>query len=86
MRWLLGVLFITDGLGPDQSLHTEAASVNRADGVLPRGDQGERPLWLPTGEPEHWEDPGRLGFLPPNPPPLPKLLRVLGRSLPVAWN
>lgn len=51
MKWLLGVLFITDGLGPDQSLHTEAAPVDGADGVLPGGDQGERPLQVPTGEP-----------------------------------
>lgn len=48
-RWLLGVLFITDGLGPDQSLYIEAAPINRADGVLPGGDQGERPLRVPTG-------------------------------------
>lgn len=42
--------FIADGLGPDQSLHTEAAPVDGADGVLPGGDQGERPRWVPPGE------------------------------------
>ena len=50
MRQLPGVLFMADGLGPDQSLHTEAAPVHWADGVLPGGDQGERPCRVPAGE------------------------------------
>ena len=41
---------MADGLGPDQSLHTEAAPVHWADGVLPGGDQGERPRRVPAGE------------------------------------
>lgn len=49
-RWLPGVLFMADGLGPDQSLHTEAAPVHWADGVLPGGDQRERPRRVPAGE------------------------------------
>lgn len=39
-----------DGLGPDQPLHPEAAPVHWPDGVLPGGDQGGRPLWVPAGE------------------------------------
>ena len=49
-RWLPGVLLMADGLGPDQSLHAEAAPVHWADGVLPGGDQGERPRRVPAGE------------------------------------
>lgn len=50
MRRLPGVLFLADGVGPDQSLHAEAAPVHWADGVLPGGDQGERPRRVPAGE------------------------------------
>ena len=50
MRRLLGILLVADGLGPDQSLHTEAAPVHGADGVLPGGHQGERPLRVSAGE------------------------------------
>lgn len=48
--WSPGVLLMADGLGPDQSLHAEAAPVHWADGVLPGGDQGERPRRVPAGE------------------------------------
>lgn len=36
-------------LGPDKSLYTEAAPVNRAYGVLPRSYQRKRSLWVFTG-------------------------------------
>lgn len=71
LRWLLGIPFMADGLGPDQSLHIEAASVHGADGVLPGGDQGERPLRVPAGEPA-LGDVGRAGHLSSNSTPTPQ--------------
>ena len=42
-------VFPAGGAGSDLSLHGEAASDHRPDGVLPGGHQGERPQWIPAG-------------------------------------